>query len=881
MKNEKGITLISLVVTIILIMILAVIGTYNGLEVYENMQVEAFVSKMKVVQEAVNNLCEKYSVQEINSMGENSNEISSEDKQVLSNVISEIQSSISLGETVNSWYPDAGDEIADNYRYFSVENISSILGIKDFDTAIFFNPKSKNIIAVKGVKYNDKMYYRQYDLADGQTLSAPNTDTDFTLDVSVKTFDNKAVIYVNTDQNITELKYIKANDSGNYDDNKSIVSKNLKEITITESGNYKVEAKTVTGSKDIEDGVITKCSEVNIVIVNKPLLVAGMTPIKYNETNEEETTINDNDWYNYGEKKWANAKLKDGSVYVWIPRYAYSIEYTNEEQKSNGGTINIEFMKDNSSLFTTSGKTLSTSYKVMPAFQDGSKTGFVNGEWDSELTGIWVAKYETIAHEVNSKNYPQNTNVHEQSWRNIKPIDAFNICREMEALNNNTYFDDSLLKASGIYEYGTYSNDNNNIDTHIMKNSEWGAAAYLSYSQYGNKNSKLERANSYYVDENISDNYSTTKNIHGIFDFSGASLEMVSAGRQIKEAGFSKENKSTKYATYYDENSKNNIYGDALEETSGWHSCIENYPTEIIARGGCKDNISGISGETGLFAYQNKNLNEENTVSFRPVLIVEYSGKNEIRGNSAIIAQNSNNIGKMVNYGVSYTDVSVETGQPDSGWQILYADNKNVYVITKGVLGASDLSQAIASESGYNGTSDFLNLNKQKYLAIADGWLNKICENGNILFNSDNSNVKCSEYILDNTNPKWSSLKNDKAKWVIGGPTLELLVASYNAININNKVVIENIQSTGYQQTLGNNTLQNLSERPWNHGQNYWLACPSDTSNSTICALESSDNCVGGYNYDYSTYFRPVICLNSDVVLTWNESENAYDLSEK
>ena len=41
-------------------------------------------------------------------------------------------------------------------------------------------------------------------------------------------------------------------------------------------------------------------------------------------------TTRENDWYNYSEKKWANAQTEDGSMWVWIPRCAYKINKSNQ-----------------------------------------------------------------------------------------------------------------------------------------------------------------------------------------------------------------------------------------------------------------------------------------------------------------------------------------------------------------------------------------------------------------------------------------------------------------------------------------------------------------------------------------------------------------------
>ena len=97
--------------------------------------------------------------------------------------------------------------------------------------------------------------------------------------------------------------------------------------------------------------------------VNSPKLDTGMTAV-YWDTNENEirqynegvlnTNFVYNDWYDYvastesfaidnTESKWANAVTEDGSYWVWIPRYAYSIG--NGFQTSTSSPIEIEFMK--------------------------------------------------------------------------------------------------------------------------------------------------------------------------------------------------------------------------------------------------------------------------------------------------------------------------------------------------------------------------------------------------------------------------------------------------------------------------------------------------------------------------------------------------------
>ncbi|MDD2490428.1 MAG: DUF5011 domain-containing protein, partial [Bacilli bacterium] len=85
--------------------------------------------------------------------------------------------------------------------------------------------------------------------------------------------------------------------------------------------------------------------------VNRPKLAQGMVPIKWvwNENTEKwdevETNKYDEDWYDYQDKRWANAVSKDtgGNItayWVWIPRYAYKITRCwNQSCSGSAGNI--------------------------------------------------------------------------------------------------------------------------------------------------------------------------------------------------------------------------------------------------------------------------------------------------------------------------------------------------------------------------------------------------------------------------------------------------------------------------------------------------------------------------------------------------------------
>ena len=175
----------------------------------------------------------------------------------------------------------------------------------------------------------------------------------------------------------------------------------------------KNEEKEMDGASDIIDNINAgnNASSGNYdkeKKVNAPVLKTGMTPIKFNEATASKkgevvkTIKEDKDWYSYENKKWANAETKDGSMWVWIPRYAYRIN-------SDTQTTDVVFLIGTSdNYYDENGKVqtakrckskdekvdTTTGYTVHPAFTNESSIEYRNGGWDRELTGIWVSKFE-------------------------------------------------------------------------------------------------------------------------------------------------------------------------------------------------------------------------------------------------------------------------------------------------------------------------------------------------------------------------------------------------------------------------------------------------------------------------------------------------------
>ena len=120
-------------------------------------------------------------------------------------------------------------------------------------------------------------------------------------------------------------------------------------------------------------------------------------------------------------------------------------------------------------------------------------------------------------------------------------------------------------------------------DSHMMKNIEWGAVAYLKQSIYGLGITDIIINNdksSYYTGGGTGTSYktnigqSTTGNITGVYDMSGGAWEYV-MGNYGKTAGSSGLTVSEVPAEHIDIYSGDSVsashLGDATGETEGWY----------------------------------------------------------------------------------------------------------------------------------------------------------------------------------------------------------------------------------------------------------------------------------------------------------------------
>ena len=319
-------------------------------------------------------------------------------------------------------------------------------------------------------------------------------------------------------------------------------------VDINTIGEY---IKTYTVSDD-SGNTTTVTRTINVITefveskgVNRPRLAQGMIPIKWVTDHWVTTNEDDPDWYQYGTtletRNWANAITRDCtivdgvptnietcSMWVWIPRYAYQI--ATNFHTSTVGTINIKFLRDTNNRAGDNSITSDTpTYAVEPPVAGTAQTNFVIHPafkfGDYNLTGMWVAKFEMSNVSGTLSSTPGQTPL-----TNKTQGEMFALARNMET--NNGYGWSVATELDGTT--GIFSDDNNNVDTHMMKNREWGAVAYLAQSIYG-KNADLTKNGSnppttgggFGTTYTTDTGQSTTGNESGIYDMSGGVSDSV------------------------------------------------------------------------------------------------------------------------------------------------------------------------------------------------------------------------------------------------------------------------------------------------------------------------------------------------------------------
>ena len=167
LKNEKGITLIALVITVIIMILLIAAGiTYGSYSVSE-VKLQNFAYELQQVQGKVEQIYQKMLLEEdtkfisLNGKNLGVNIGYSDDALDILKEIRGIDYRDVTLQTDKEFYPETGVSM---YRYFSKADLDKTLDIKNAQHSVIINFKTREVISVDGVVCNDIEYHRLQEL---------------------------------------------------------------------------------------------------------------------------------------------------------------------------------------------------------------------------------------------------------------------------------------------------------------------------------------------------------------------------------------------------------------------------------------------------------------------------------------------------------------------------------------------------------------------------------------------------------------------------------------------------------------------------------------------------------------------------------------------
>lgn len=171
MKNNRGITLMSLVITIVILLLISTVTINVGMGAYDIVKEQNFISQLKLIQSKVDNIVAENQGFENNEFIKLS-EISSLDSEAYEVFQAIVSNPAEYNIDINhSWNAEL-DGNMENYYYFKNDDLEKI-GLKDQKMTVIINFKTRNVIDQKGIMVDKKKYYRQYDLKGGEQLINP------------------------------------------------------------------------------------------------------------------------------------------------------------------------------------------------------------------------------------------------------------------------------------------------------------------------------------------------------------------------------------------------------------------------------------------------------------------------------------------------------------------------------------------------------------------------------------------------------------------------------------------------------------------------------------------------------------------------------------
>ena len=223
-------------------------------------------------------------------------------------------------------------------------------------------------------------------------------------------------------------------------------------------------------------------------------------------------------------------------------------------------------------------------------------------------------------------------------------------------------------------------------------------------------------------------------------------------------------------------------------------------------------------------------------------------------------------------------------------YQVFHSDGENIYLISDYYIPTDYVPLSQKGNKVVDGMSLALSVAGEDYNDIdtltdnpAQKWLSKYNDSG---YQCLPERTYENSFLLDTKS--WSPLKADTADYVIGCPTVELFVESYNTTHPDKKIDLK-LDEKGYlfkwstdSEDKYSNSIKGLDKREFNNL--YVIHNPDDRASSVLVSYEGENanetkatfaieftGTLGWSLYNCMTGLRPIVCLNTNTVLVTND----------
>lgn len=444
--------------------------------------------------------------------------------------------SIPAGGNIN----DAIEISQKNYFYFTREMASAFFNM-DVSTDLVIDFDDRYVISVsKSIEDDNNIYHTEYTLQGGDKTVDHKLDLpkkDIKLDFSYKVEfeqDNKRykiTIFPNEDNtmaiksmyyyagytqedNVTTPAghaYLGINGEPELSPNKSWNLIDGSSFYTSESEAFGVKIVDVNGNVAYR---VIKVKYINVPEIGK------LIPIIKGEEDEWKIPESTDQWYDYENGMWANAMIDDianykgntvtqtGSTFVWIPRFAYRILYFDSVEKKNaykqnGDVTNIACYSDSRGLVKINGNPMvyeefltnkyAENYIVEVEFLNGTTNNdsagidvttpyggyyrvhpaFFDNIKNKEISGFWVSKNKIT--KTDAKDPKTNTM--------IDVVLSVDYQAQTKSSATDLFMSAYLMRNNFNLKEVVYTEEelkNDIVNTHMIKNLEYGAIVILT-----------------------------------------------------------------------------------------------------------------------------------------------------------------------------------------------------------------------------------------------------------------------------------------------------------------------------------------------------------------------------------------------------------------